>query len=145
VEIAQKKAEGQARKLREQEEAAAAAAAAEEAAQDPTIEDTTPFPRPFESLRDFFARSSQVWQEIILANAANTEVDASAGAGKTVKELRKAAFAAAEERWWAVREEVRAAEDEQEESGIGEVVSLKDREASGAGGGTGAGGAGRRR
>ncbi|KAF8425294.1 hypothetical protein EV426DRAFT_561727 [Tirmania nivea] len=141
AEIARKKAEGQARKLKEQEEAAAA----EEATQGPAAEDTTPFPRPFESLRDFFARSSQVWQEIILANAANAEVDVSAGAGKTVKELRKAAFAASEERWWAVREEVRAAEDEQEESGIGEVVSLKDREASGAGGGAGVGGAGRRR
>lgn len=144
AEIARKKAEGQARKLKEQEEAAAAAAAAaEEAAEGASAEDTTPFPRPFESLRDFFARSSQIWQEIILANAATVEADA--GQGKTVKELRKAAFAAAEERWWAVREEVRAAEDEQEESGIGEVVSLKEREASGAGGGAGAGGAGRRR
>lgn len=142
AEIARKKAEGQARKLKEQEEAAAAA---EEAAQGPAAEDTAPFPRPFESLRDFFARSSQVWQDNILANVANAEVDTSAGAGKTVKELRKAAFAAAEERWWAVREEVRTAEDEQEESGIGEVVSLRDREASGAGGGAGAGGAGRRR
>jgi len=138
AEIARRKAEGQARKLQEQEEAAAAAEA-EEAAQGHTAEDTTPFPRPFESLRDFFARSSQIWQDIILANAVNVEVDASAGAGKTVKELRKAAFAAAEERWWAVREEVRAAEDEQEESGIGEVVSLKDREASGTGVGAGAG------
>ena len=66
-----------------------------------------------------------------------------AAAAKTVKELRKEAFATAEEKWWACREEVRALEDEQEEAGIGEVVSLGDK--VGGGGSGGGGGAGRRR
>ena len=142
AEIARKKAEGQARKLKEQEEATAAAEE-EEAAPEP--EDTTPFPRPFESLRDFYARTSQIWQKIILANvAADADGGSGTSAGKTIKELRKEAFAVAEERWWAVREEVRAAEDEQEESGIGEILNLKDRETSGSGAAV-TGGAGRRR
>ncbi|KAF8470745.1 hypothetical protein BDZ91DRAFT_761143 [Kalaharituber pfeilii] len=140
AEIERKKAEGQEKKRRAQEEAAAAAAAAAEAELEsaPVQEDTAPFPRPFESLREFFARTSQIWQETILANAAAAAaaeggVDTTAGQGKTVKELRKAAFAAAEERWWAVREEVRALEDEQEEAGIGEVVNLKEKEGTGVG------------
>ena len=141
AEIERKRAEGQARKLKEQEEAAAAAT--EEAA--PELEDTTPFPRPFESLRDFYSRTSQTWQEIVLANVATESTDGSGtSVGKTIKELRKQAFAVAEERWWAVREEVRAAEDEQEESGIGEILNLKDRETNGSGAAV-TGGAGRRR
>lgn len=143
AEIARKKAEGQARKLKEQEEAAAAAAAEEE--ETPELEDNTPFPRPFESLRDFYARTSQIWQKIILTNvAAEGDSGSLVSAGRSIKELRKEAFAVAEERWWAVREEVRAAEDEQEESGIGEVLNLKDRETSGSGAAV-TGGAGRRR
>lgn len=64
---------------------------------------------------------------------------------KTVKELRKEAFTVAEEKWWACREEIRGLEDEQEEAGIGEVVSLADTSGSGGGGGGGGGSAGRRR
>jgi hypothetical protein len=57
---------------------------------------------------------------------------------KTIKELRKAAFSMAEERWWDSREEIMALEDEQETAGIGEVVSISDRTEN-------MGGAGRRR
>jgi len=53
---------------------------------------------------------------------------------KTVKELKKDAFAIAEEKWWDCREEIRALEDEQEEAGIGEVVSLADKSGGGGGG-----------
>lgn len=60
-------------------------------------------------------------------------------AERSVKEIRKTAFDKAEGRWWDVREEVQALEDEQEAAGIQEVVSLEQR-----GGGEG-GGAGRRR
>ena len=45
----------------------------------------------------------------------------------------------AEEKFWDCREEIRELEDEQEEKGIGEVVSLADRE------GAAGPGAGRRR
>jgi hypothetical protein len=58
--------------------------------------------------------------------------------GKTIKELRKAAFDMAEEKWWDSREEIMALEDEQEEAGIGEVVSMAERAEN-------MGGAGRRR
>lgn len=60
----------------------------------------------------------------------------------SVKEIKARAFELAEEKWWDCREEITALEDEQEAAGIGEVVSLADREGGGAGGG---GGAGRRR
>ena len=92
-------------------------------------EDSRPFPRPFESLRDFFARTSEDWQKLLLANYKSSE--------QTVKELRKQAFSQAEERWWDAREEVMALEDEQEAAGIGEVVNISERTADG--------GAGRRR
>ena len=91
--------------------------------------DSRPFPRPFESLRDFFARTSEDWQQLVLANR-------KAG-NQTVKELRKLAFSQAEERWWDAREEIMALEDEQEAAGIGEVVNISDRNAEA--------GAGRRR
>lgn len=100
--------------------------------------DQTPHPRPFESLREFFARTSVAWLEMLIAKQ-----EAGAHKDKTVKELRKEAFTVAEEKWWACREEIRGLEDEQEEAGIGEVVSLAD--ASGSGGGGGGGSAGRRR
>ena len=62
-------------------------------------------------------------------------------AERSVKEVRKTAFARAEARWWDVREEVQALEDEQEAAGIQEVVSLAER----GGGAGGEGGAPRRR
>ncbi|KAI4216949.1 MAG: hypothetical protein LQ351_000898 [Letrouitia transgressa] len=84
-------------------------------------EDTRPFPRPFESLRDFFTRTSVVWQELVHPHHNGTTPTFS------MKEVRKTAFEVAETRWWDCREEVVALEDEQEEAGIGEVVSIADR------------------
>ncbi|KAJ5495853.1 hypothetical protein N7539_000969 [Penicillium diatomitis] len=96
--------------------------------------DTRPQPRPFESLREFFSRTSEDWQNILL------EVLAWKGQAenKSVKEIRKLAFDMAEEKWWDSREEILALEDEQEAAGIGEVVSMQDRAET-------VGGAGRRR
>ena len=99
--------------------------------------DNLPMPRPFESLRDFFSRTSNEWQDLVLEKMKyerNPEE-------RSVKEIRKKAFDRSEEKWWDSREEVQALEDEQEAAGISEVVSLAER-----GGGEGAGGgAGRRR
>lgn len=102
--------------------------------QEPTVEDSRPLPRPFESLREFFNRTADDWQQIgIEALTMKGLVE-----GKTIKELRKAAFDMAEEKWWDSREEIMALEDEQEEAGIGEVVSMAERAEN-------MGGAGRRR
>ncbi|PIG89143.1 Kelch repeats protein [Aspergillus arachidicola] len=105
----------------------------EEPEGEPSVQDSRPLPRPFESLREFFNRTSEEWQKILLetfkAKGLEPEMN--------IKELRKDAFNIAEEKWWDSREEVMALEDEQEEAGIGEVVSLAERE--------NAGGAGRRR
>ncbi len=95
-------------------------------------DDPMPFPRPFESLRDFFARTSNDWQSLLLgdmkARGLNVGIDSS------VKELRKKAFDRAEERWWDCREEIRALEDEQEEAGIGDIISIAERGAESGGG-----------
>ncbi|OJJ50166.1 hypothetical protein ASPZODRAFT_13256 [Penicilliopsis zonata CBS 506.65] len=106
----------------------------DEAEAEPTVVDGRPQPRPFESLREFFSRTSEEWQRLLIERmkAKDSSVE------KTVKELRKEAFDLAEEKWWDSREEVMALEDEQEEAGIGEVVSIADRGEHG-------GGAGRRR
>ena len=98
------------------------------------VDDSRPLPRPFESLREFFNRSSEEWQNILIESLRQK----GQGDEKTVKELRKAAFAMAEEKWWDSREEIMALEDEQEAAGIGEVVNMADRTES-------VGGAGRRR
>lgn len=102
----------------------------------PTAADDRPHPRPFETLREFFTRTSTSWQAVVLGSAVD-----GAERGGSVKEVRKSAFEAAEVKWWDCREEITALEDEQEEAGIGEVVSFAGR---GEGGG-GVGGAGRRR
>jgi hypothetical protein len=83
-------------------------------------QDSRPFPRPFESLRDFYARTTEEWQRLVLDYSRSA-------ASQFIKELRKAAFEQAEERWWDCREEIRDLEDEQEAAGIGEVVSMADR------------------
>jgi hypothetical protein len=101
------------------------------------LTDTLPHPRPFESLRDFYARTSEAWQNLVI-----DELTQRGKSGeKSPKEIKKLAFERAEEKWWDCREEIRALEDEQEAAGIGEVVSLADKEAGSGGGG----GAGRRR
>ncbi|KAF2751802.1 galactose oxidase [Sporormia fimetaria CBS 119925] len=96
------------------------------------LTDTLPHPRPFESLREFYARTSEQWQNIVM--------DELSKSGKAMemspKEIKKAAFEQAEEKWWDCREEIRALEDEQEAAGIGEVVSLADK-GSGEGSGVG--------
>ncbi|GAB7361287.1 hypothetical protein MBLNU230_g1347t1 [Neophaeotheca triangularis] len=93
--------------------------------------DSLPQPRPFETLRAFFERTSNDWQNHLLElQKFNSSREELAG----VKELRKKAFELAERRWWDAREEVQALEDAQEDAGIGEVVSLEQR---GEGGGAG--------
>lgn len=97
------------------------------------LTDTLPHPRPFESLRDFYARTSEAWQTLVLDELAKT----AKAAEMSPKEIKKAGFERAEEKWWDCREEIRALEDEQEAAGIGEVVSLADKEGASAGGGVG--------
>lgn len=53
----------------------------------------------------------------------------------TVKEIKTKAFELSEEKWWDCREEITALEEEQEAAGIGEVVSLRDKENVGGAGG----------
>ncbi|KAK5114291.1 hypothetical protein LTR62_002542 [Meristemomyces frigidus] len=104
---------------------------------EPTVVDQLPHPRPFESLRDFFTRTSTEWQDHYLDWLKyQRDVDA-----VSVKEIRKKAFSRAEQRWWDVREDIQVLEDEQEAAGISEVVMLNER----GGGGAGEGGGGRRR
>jgi Domain of unknown function (DUF4110) len=107
----------------------------DEAEVEPETKDDRPQPRPFENLRDFFARTTTEWQNYLLEKLKQR----GSAVEKSVKELRKEAFDLAEEKWWDSREEVMALEDEQEAAGIGEVVSMAER------GETGTGGAGRRR
>lgn len=106
----------------------------EEQETDQPLDDSRPTPRPFESLREFFSRTSEEWQKVVIESMKQK----GQGNEKTVKELRKAAFGMAEEKWWDSREEIMALEDEQETAGIGEVVSMADRAEN-------VGGAGRRR
>ncbi len=92
--------------------------------------DTRPHPRAFESLRDFFSRTSQEWQNVVLEKAQYTGTTVT----KSIKELRTTAFDMAESKWWDCREEITTEEERQEEAGIGEVVSIGDR-TDGTGGG----------
>ena len=87
------------------------------------IPEDRPHPRPFESLRDFFGRTTNSWQELGLESVRLTD----GAIDRSIKELRKVAFNLAETKWWDCREEITALEDEQEEAGIGEVISLTDR------------------
>ncbi|KAF2835873.1 galactose oxidase [Patellaria atrata CBS 101060] len=104
--------------------------AVEETEETSALTDTLPHPRPFESLREFYSRTSQAWQELTLDTLARTY----SGENRSVKEIKTLAFARAEEKWWDCREEIRELEDEQTEAGIGEVVSIADKGiASGAG------------
>ncbi|KAI0890426.1 galactose oxidase [Annulohypoxylon maeteangense] len=101
-----------------------------------TVDDGLPHPRPFESRRDFFTRTSNEWQEILMTNLRWKNIPPESLA---IKEIKTKAFELSEEKWWDCREEITALEDEQEAAGIGEVVSLADK------GDSGAGGVGRRR
>lgn len=97
--------------------------AAEEEQPESTMSDTRPYPRPFESLRDFFVRTTNPWQELVLESL-QSKYSAS---NQSIKELRKVAFDLAETKWWDCREEITAEEERQEEAGIGDVVSIADR------------------
>lgn len=88
-----------------------------------TAADDRPHPRAFESLRDFFARTSNLWQDMVLEALCGK----ASALDQSVKDLRKIAFEMAEKTWWDCREEITALEDEQEEAGIGEVLSIADR------------------
>lgn len=59
------------------------------------VVDQRPHPRPFESLRDFFARSSQLWQEIVIQKLQTSD----APLNQSIKEIRKTAFESAEVKW----------------------------------------------
>lgn len=100
---------------------------------DSALSDTLPHPRPFESLRDFYNRTSVQWQEIVMEDLKQSaSIEA-----QSVKEVKKKAFDHAEEKWWDCREEIRALEDEQAEAGIGDVISLADKAGAGSIGGVG--------
>lgn len=93
------------------------------------LTDDLPHPRPFETLRAFYARTSHQWQELLLEDASTN-----GRVGKSIKDIRKGAFERAEVKWWDCREEIQALEDEQDEAGIGEVVNLAEKTASAASG-----------
>ncbi|KAI1344983.1 kelch domain-containing protein [Xylariaceae sp. FL0016] len=101
-----------------------------------SVDDGLPHPRPFESRREFFQRTSNEWQEILMTNLRWKNIQPES---LSIKEIKTKAFELSEEKWWDCREEITALEDEQEAAGIGEVVSLADK------GESGTGGAGRRR
>lgn len=86
-----------------------------------TVTDTRPHPRAFESLREFFARTSNTWQETLLRRLQSDATNSS------IKELRKLAFDLAEKKWWDSREEVIAEEERLDEAGIGEIVNVAER------------------
>ncbi|KAL5614705.1 hypothetical protein BROUX41_004800 [Berkeleyomyces rouxiae] len=102
----------------------------EETEANTVVDDGLPYPRPFESRRDFFARTTNEWQDILIAR-----LQAQGGAGAaalTVKELKTSAFELSEHKWWDCREEIAILEEEQEAAGITEVVSLAERGDAGA-------------
>jgi hypothetical protein len=98
------------------------------------ISDGLPYPRPFESLREFYERTRVQWQEVIVESLNRLGQVMSL----TVKEISTKGFERAEEKWWDCREEIRLLEDEQTEAGIENVISLADKEGT-------TGGVGRRR
>jgi hypothetical protein len=92
-------------------------------------DDNLPHPRPFESRRDFFQRTGNEWQDVLMTSLRWKGIQPET---LSVKEIKTKAFEMSEEKWWDCREEITALEDEQEAAGIGEVVTLADRaEASG--------------
>ncbi|RDL34743.1 putative kelch-containing protein 4 [Venustampulla echinocandica] len=98
-----------------------------------SVDDNMPHPRPFESRRDFFQRTTNEWQEVLMTALRWKGVQPET---LSVKEIKTRAFEMSEEKWWDSREEITALEDEQEASGIGEVITLADK-GEGAGGGAG--------
>ncbi|KAK9456957.1 hypothetical protein V1511DRAFT_495775 [Dipodascopsis uninucleata] len=80
-----------------------------------------PHPRPFESLRAFYSRTSGVFMEWAISDNKDDT--------KRAKDLKRDAFKLCEERWWERIEQVRALEDQYEESGVGEIVDLSTKNA----------------
>ncbi|KAH8179978.1 galactose oxidase, central domain-containing protein [Sarocladium implicatum] len=97
-----------------------------------TVDDGLPHPRPFESRREFFVRTTAEWQEVLMTSLRWKGIQPES---MLIKEIKAKAFELSEEKWWDCREEITALEEEQEAAGISEVVSLAER---GDGGGTGA-------
>ncbi|KAG5926399.1 hypothetical protein E4U42_003346 [Claviceps africana] len=97
-----------------------------------SVDDGLPHPRPFESRREFFVRTSTEWQEILMTSLRWKNIQPESLA---VKEIKARAFELSEEKWWDSREEITALEEEQEAAGIQEVVSLAERGDVGVGGG----------
>ncbi|KAI9736878.1 MAG: hypothetical protein M1818_005929 [Claussenomyces sp. TS43310] len=95
-------------------------------------DDTQPQPRPFESRRDFFQRTSTEWQELLMRGLRWKGIQPET---LSVKEIKSRAFDLSEAKWWDCREDVTALEDEQEAAGIGEVVALASKGDAGAAGG----------
>ncbi|KAL4726021.1 Kelch repeat-containing protein 3 [Fusarium chlamydosporum] len=89
-----------------------------------SVDDGLPHPRPFESRREFFVRTSNEWQEILMTSLRWKNIQPETMA---IKEIKAKAFELSEEKWWDCREEITAIEEEQEAAGIQEVVSLADR------------------
>ncbi|KAL2883709.1 Kelch repeat-containing protein 3 [Colletotrichum sp. CLE4] len=96
-----------------------------------TVDDGLPHPRPFETRRDFFVRTTNEWQEILMTNLLWKNIQPETLA---IKEIKAKAFELSEEKWWDCREEITALEEEQEAAGISEVVSLAERGDASAGG-----------
>jgi Domain of unknown function (DUF4110)/Galactose oxidase, central domain len=86
--------------------------------------DSLPYPRPFESRRDFFNRTSNEWQEILMKKLRRMSIQPET---LSVKEIKTKAFEMSEEKWWDCREEIAVLEDEQDLAGIGEVVTLAEK------------------
>ncbi|KAK3185344.1 Kelch repeat-containing protein 3 [Lecanicillium sp. MT-2017a] len=94
-----------------------------------TVDDGLPHPRPFESRREFFVRTSAEWQEILMTSLRWKNIQPET---LSIKEIKTKAFELSEEKWWDCREEITALEEEQEAAGIQEVVSLAERGDAGA-------------
>ncbi|KAF5558217.1 kelch repeat-containing protein [Fusarium mexicanum] len=97
-----------------------------------SVDDGLPHPRPFESRREFFVRTSAEWQEILMTSLRWKNIQPETLA---IKEIKAKAFELSEEKWWDCREEIMALEEEQEAAGIQEVVSLAERGDAASGGG----------
>ncbi|KAK5990421.1 Kelch repeat-containing protein 3 [Cladobotryum mycophilum] len=95
-----------------------------------SVDDGLPHPRPFESRREFFVRTTAEWQEILMTNLRWKNIQPETLA---IKEIKAKAFELSEEKWWDCREEITALEEEQEAAGIQEVVSLAERGDAGGG------------
>ncbi|PFH57748.1 hypothetical protein XA68_14634 [Ophiocordyceps unilateralis] len=96
-----------------------------------SVEDGLPHPRPFESRREFFVRTSAEWQEVLMTSLRWRNMQPET---LSVKEIKTKAFELSEEKWWDCREEMTALEEEHEAAGIQEVVSLTERGDAGGGG-----------